>query len=118
MVKCEYCDGSNIIKNGKRYNQTRGLIQRYNCKDCNRRFMKGSVTYRMRHRRFFINYALRLRDKGYTLSQIAERIGGISRQGVLRWLQKYRLSKGENRNITRTINNKGKIYLRKFKIKI
>lgn len=35
-VRCAHCDSSNIIKRGK--NNTREYCQRYECKDCNKRF--------------------------------------------------------------------------------
>ncbi len=88
-MKCKYCSSKDVIKYGKRKSDLRGEVQIYFCKDCKRRFVKGNMTLGMRHRRFFIRRALKLRKKGMTLSQIAEDIGGITRQGIFYWIKKF-----------------------------
>ncbi|MEX0595042.1 MAG: helix-turn-helix domain-containing protein [Candidatus Paceibacterota bacterium] len=88
-MECEYCSSKKVVKHGKRYSKQRGGVQRYTCKDCGRRFVRRVKTYRMKHRRFFLDYALQLRKEGLSLSQISERVGTVSRQAVFYWVKKF-----------------------------
>ena len=87
LPACPKCKSKIITKHGTR-KTLNGSVQTFFCKKCNRKFSKKGITYRMRNNEKDIRKALWLRKKGYTLAQIAEIIGGISRQSILRWLKK------------------------------
>lgn len=121
IPSCPKCKGNNIIKHGGR-KTGRGWIQRYLCKSCKESFVgdsKKRFDYRMRTPDFEIRKAMRLRKKGYTYSQIAEVIGGVTRQTVMRWLRKYQPIKKEKISKVRKMKSRwGTEYSRKFKIKV
>jgi len=90
------------IKHGFRH--ARGIkIQRYSCKRCGYKFEKCGLTYRMRNPRWKILKAIELRNKGLSYAVIADELGGISRQTILRWLRNRRRKKNKLVNFTRTI---------------
>ena len=64
-----------------------------------------------------IEKALDLRKKGYTLSQIADELGGITRQSVHRWIHKFQ-EPIEEKTIKRKMKNQYGTYERTFKIKV
>lgn len=43
------CNSKSIKKNAKRKTKHRGIIQRYQCKECSYRFVLGEGFYRMRN---------------------------------------------------------------------
>ena len=53
MVKCKKCQSENITKRGQRKTQNRGLIQRYFCKSCNKRFVLDDGFYKKKTSKFF-----------------------------------------------------------------
>ncbi len=86
-MRCKYCYNK-TIKSGYRYN-TRGKVQRYKCKSCNKKSSNyGRYTYRMRNRRWKILEAIKLRKQGLSYAEIASKLGEISRQSVFRWMKK------------------------------
>ena len=116
---CQKCGSPNVIKNGSRPTQRRGEIQKFKCLDCGHRFSTDtSFGYRMRNQEETIKKALALRKEGNSLSKIAEKIGGnVTRQTILRWLQKYQPPQNE-KIIKIKQKNQYKEYERTFKIKI
>jgi len=82
------------IKRGWRHNM-KGRIQKFQCKRCGYKFTKAGVAFRMRAPRWKILKAIELRDKGQTLAQIANQLGGISRQTVLSWIKDRRRLKNK-----------------------
>ncbi|MFH1824216.1 MAG: hypothetical protein ABH873_03205, partial [Candidatus Firestonebacteria bacterium] len=48
-VICPNCHSTNIIKRGKRKTDNRGLIQRYGCQDCNKRFVIDDGFFKMKN---------------------------------------------------------------------
>lgn len=116
---CPKCRSKEVIKRGTRKTTGRGIVQRYACKKCNWKFSKYDLDYRMRNDIRDIRRALYLRKKGYTLSQIAEIIGGVSRQTILRWLKKYYESFPKEKIISRVMKSRwGTTYRRNFTIHI
>ena len=106
IKKCPKChvDLKKIkpTKHGFRY--ARGAkIQRYCCKRCNYRFEKCGMTYRMRNPRWKILKAIELRDKGKSYACIANELGGMSRQTILKWLRNRRRKKNKLIEFTRVI---------------
>jgi transposase-like protein len=120
MPKCPKCGSKNVIKHGTRKTLNRGVIQKFWCKKCGEvwSFRKKEIDYRMRNDIKDIRRALYLRKKGYTLSQIAEIIGGISRTSVRRWIHRFQPPEKE-KIVTRNMGSRwGGEYKRSFKIKI
>ena len=93
--RCTTCGSFNTTKRGTRKTRNRGKIQKYTCKDCGARFsFYHPQQFRMRTNIKDVKKALKLRDEGLTLSQVAKEIGGkVSRQTVLRWEQKFKKEK-------------------------
>ena len=114
--KCPKCKSSNTIKRGKRKNLERGDTQRYGCKDCDYKFIPKTKEFRMRVSETKLNRAFELRHEGYSYSQIAKKIKGVSRQTIGRWLKKYKIPLKEREVIIEQKNQFGK-YKRRFKIK-
>jgi len=80
-VSCPKCNSKNTIKRGKRKTQNRGLIQRYSCQDCNKRFVEDNGFYRMRNNPKKITCALDLFYRGLKLN------------GENKWISLIELSK-------------------------
>lgn len=116
--KCPNCESREVIKRGKRYNKTNKIVQKYQCQNCNYKFSQYDLLdYRMRNKREDIERALELRKQGKTLAQISNEIGGVTRQTIHRWLQKFQPPTEEKTAIVETKNQYGK-YKREFKIKV
>jgi len=89
-MKCPICKLTHITKRGFRYNKTTGKIQKYYCKDCDKKFII-SINYRMRHRKSAIDKALQLRREGNSYSQVCEKMNiKISRKTIMKWVLKYK----------------------------
>ena len=113
---CPKCKSTNTIKRGKRYNLERGYTQKYGCKDCGYKFTPKTKEYRMRVSETKINKAIELFNQGYSYSQIAKKVKGVSRQTICRWLKKYKVPK-KDKVIEREVKNQYGTYKRKFNIK-
>lgn len=91
--KCPLCGSFNIIKHGIRKTLNKSLIQKYECKECKRKFSDYSqIEYRMRQPRAEILKAIKLDQEGYNPSQIAGKLKSkVSRQTVWKWLQNFKV---------------------------
>src|SRR3989344_5234933 len=94
MTKCSNCKSENVIKRAKRKTLNRGLIQRYYCKDCKKRFTLNDGFYRMRNSPEKITQSLHLYFSGTSLRKTQEHLGifhshNASHMSVLRWIRKY-----------------------------
>ena len=91
LPSCPKCKSKNIIKHGLRH-CGKGIVQRYACKQCGNSFCNNpkDISYRMRGSADDIKKAVALHKKGYTLSQIAKTIGGISRTTALHWVKRFK----------------------------
>lgn len=109
-------------KRGWRYNK-KGRVQKWVSR-CGYTFTKAGVAFRMRAPRWKILEAIKLRDKGLTLSQIATQLGDVSRQTILSWIQGRRRSKNKVVVVEREIRGhlrEGKpvkTHTARFKVKI
>ncbi|MEM3803083.1 MAG: IS6 family transposase, partial [Conexivisphaerales archaeon] len=89
--QCPYCGNTtSIIRRGLRYCK-KGVIQRFYCKNCNKRFINEPDE---KHDPRIIVKGLDLYFRGLSLRQTAEHISmtehvKISYSSVLRWLRKY-----------------------------
>ena len=117
QMKCKYCCSIQAKKHGWRYAK-KGKIQRYFCSKCNKGFTKGTIAFRMRNPRWKIKKAVKLRNKGFSLSQIANEVGGVSRQTIWRWLKDIRKPRGRYKITYREMRNQYGKYKRSFRIRI
>jgi len=117
--KCPRCNSLNIKKGGIRKNGKRrkNITQRYWCKDCEYHFTPLDINFRMRNSQENIIKALKLRKQGLSLAQISEKINGVTRQTIHRWLQQYQPPTKEKEITIKQRNQYGE-YERKFKIKV
>ena len=92
-IICSKCKSDNIVKNGKRNNQS-GLLQRYLCRDCKYRFIVNFGFERSRKNPKIICAAIDLYFKGVSLRKVADHIKQfydvrIDNTSVLRWIQRF-----------------------------
>ena len=101
---CKYCDSGNLIKRGFRKNKT-GNIQKYQCKDCKKRFALNVGFEAMRYDDTIITGALQIYFSGISVRKIAdhyEMLGtDVSYKTIYNWVVKYSKSISEYlKNIT------------------
>jgi transposase-like protein len=92
-IICQKCKSSNIVKNGKRHNDS-GIIQRYLCHDCKYRFIVNIGFEHSRKNPKIICAAIDLYFKGVSLRKVADHIKQfyevkIDNTSVLRWIQRF-----------------------------
>jgi transposase-like protein len=92
-IICSKCKSSNIVKNGKRNNQS-GKLQRYLCRDCKYRFIVNIGFEHSRKNPKIICAAIDLYFKGVSLRKVADHIKQfyevkIDNTSVLRWIQRF-----------------------------
>jgi len=92
-IVCQKCKSSNIVKNGKRHNES-GTIQRYLCHDCKYRFIVNIGFEHSRKNPKIICASIDLFMKGCSLRKVADHINDfygvkIDNTSVLRWIQRF-----------------------------
>jgi len=92
-MKCPKCKNKNVIKRGKRYNNS-GTKQLYLCNDCEFTFMKKDGFEKMRYNKKHIVRAIHLHNEGLSLFQIKDHLWQhdgikVTRQAVGYWCKKY-----------------------------
>ena len=114
---CPKCKSHNVKKAGTRKNLERGDTQRFLCKNCLFHFTPKTKEYRMRVSENKLDKAFELFNQGFSYSQIANTIKGVSRQTIGKWLKKYKIPK-KDRIFEREMKSRwGTNYKRKFNIK-
>jgi putative transposase len=93
-IICPNCKSKNIIKRGLRQTKNRGKIQRYQCKDCKKRFVIDDGFFRMRNEPNKITACLDMYFRGISLRKLQEHLGvfyphNASHMTILRWVRKY-----------------------------
>ena len=93
-IKCPNCKSKNIIKRGSRPTQNRGLIQRYGCKDCNKRFVEDDGFFKMKNNPQKVTLCLDLFYKGISTRQIQSHLQAFyphnsSHKSIYQWVIKY-----------------------------
>ena len=88
------CKSKNIKRDGKRKTLNRGLIQRYKCKNCNKRFVVDNGFFRMRNSEKKITLCLDLFFRGISTRKIEEHLQFFYAQNsswvtVYSWIVKY-----------------------------
>ena len=116
--ECVSCGSREITKRGTRGTIERGVIQKYSCGICGYKFSTYDLYHRMRHSKEKIEEAIKLRKQGLSYSQIADRIEGISRQTIMRWLKKYSPPSKKVKMKRKMKDRYGGEYEREFEIKI
>jgi transposase-like protein len=91
---CPRCKNKGIKKDGKRYTQNRGFVQRYKCKKCSFRFVKEDGFYRMRNNAQKITLCLDLFFRGISTRKVQEHLKvfyphNADHSTILRWIVKY-----------------------------
>jgi len=99
-LSCRFCGSTNVIKRGKRKTENRGKIQRYLCKDCDKRFVLDDGFFRMRNSTQKITYSLDAYFRGFSLRKLQENLDVFHRHNchystILRWIRKYSLKVGK-----------------------
>jgi len=92
-IICQKCKSSNIVKNGKRHNDS-GVLQRYLCRDCKYRFIVNIGFEHSKKNPKIICAAIDLYFKGVSLRKVADHIKQfyevkIDNTSVLRWIQRF-----------------------------
>ena len=90
---CPKCKSKDVVKRGKRYNQS-GAKQRYLCNKCNSIFIKKDGFERMRFKKKDIARAIHLHNDGLSLFQIQNHLWQhdgikVSRETIREWIKKY-----------------------------
>ncbi len=93
-VKCPKCNSTNVIKRGSRPTQNRGLIQRYGCKDCNKRFVEDDGFFKMKNNPQKVTLCLDLFYKGISTRQIQSHLQAFyphnsTHKSIYQWIIKY-----------------------------
>jgi transposase-like protein len=94
IIKCPKCQSINLIKRGFRQTENRGKIQRYSCKDCDKRFVQNDGFFRMRNAPQKITLCLDLFYKGVSTRQIQSHLQAFyphnsSWVTIYKWIIKY-----------------------------
>ena len=89
---CKHYASGNIIKRGTRHNKC-GIIQKYQCKDCEKRFVLNCGFESMRYDNTVITDAMQMYFTGMLVRDIAdhyEMLGiSVSHTAIYKWITKY-----------------------------
>lgn len=93
-IICPYCKKKNIVRRGKRKTQNRGLIQRYYCKDCNKRFVVDDGFLKMKNTPQKVTLCLDLFYRGISTRKVQEHLQAFyphnsSNVSIYKWIIKY-----------------------------
>lgn len=110
MIRCPKCDSKYIVKHGTRKTQNRGLVQKYQCKDCNYKF-SNPEGWRMRNDPEYVDYALKLYSKGLSLRGVAEQLNKkyklkVAHQTIMHWVNDFEVRKEEREDFKFIIEGK------------
>jgi len=93
-IICSMCKSENIKKDGKRKTENRGLIQRYKCLECNKRFVLDDGFFRMRNSPQKITQSVDLFYRGASTRGVQGHLAmfyphNADHSTILRWIIKY-----------------------------
>jgi transposase-like protein len=93
-IKCPNCASESIIKRGQRKTQNRGLIQRYSCQDCDKRFVVDDGFFKMKNSPQKVTFCIDLFYRGVSTRQIQEHLQAFSPHNsswvsIYKWIVKY-----------------------------
>ena len=92
-MKCPFCKSSKIFKQGYRLNST-GKKQKFQCKNCEKWFVKKDGFERMRHNKKIISRAIHMHNDGLSLFQVQNHLWQhdgvkVTRKTISDWSKKY-----------------------------
>jgi len=92
-MKCPSCKSGDVVKRGKRYNNS-GVKQRFLCNKCKSIFIKKDGFERMRYKKKDIARAIHLHNDGLSLFQIQNHLWQhdgvkVTRKSISDWIKKY-----------------------------
>ena len=73
-IRCPHCNGENIVRRGQRKTQNRGIIQRYGCQDCNKRFVVDDGFFKMKNAPQKVTLCLDLFYRGISTRKVQEHL--------------------------------------------
>ena len=93
-IICPSCKAENIKKDGKRKTENRGLIQRYKCLECSKRFIQDDGFFRMRNNPQKITQSVDLYYRGASTRGVQGHLAmffphNASNVSVYNWVVKY-----------------------------
>jgi len=93
-IKCPYCKSIDIVRRGKRQTENRGLIQRYGCQDCHKRFVVDDGFFKMKNAPQKVTLCLDLFYKGISTRQVQQHLQTFyphnsSNVSIYKWIVKY-----------------------------
>jgi len=93
-VSCPFCSSAKVIRRGKRKTQNRGLIQRYGCQDCNKRFVVDDGFFKMKNAPQKVTLCLDLFYRGVSTRKVQEHLQAFyphnsSHKTIYKWIIKY-----------------------------
>jgi len=93
-VSCIFCSSNNIIKRGIRRTEHRGNVQRFGCKDCDKRFSIDDGFWKMKNHERKITLCMDLYYNGMSFRKIQEHLKAFYLKNchystAYRWIVKY-----------------------------
>lgn len=93
-IICSNCNGEHVKKDGKRKTENRGLIQRYKCLSCGKRFVQDDGFFRMRNSPLKITQSIDLYYRGASTRGVQGHLAmffphNASNVSVYKWVVKY-----------------------------
>lgn len=93
-IKCPYCNGEEIVRRGQRKTENRGLIQRYGCQNCGKRFVKDEGFFKMKNAPQKVTLCLDLFYRGVSTRKVQEHLQAFYPQNsswvsIYKWIVKY-----------------------------
>ena len=93
-IRCPHCNGENIVRRGQRKTQNRGIIQRYGCQDCNKRFVVDDGFFKMKNAPQKVTLCLDLFYRGISTRKVQEHLQAFyphnsSNVSIYKWIVKY-----------------------------
>jgi len=93
-IRCPHCDSKSVIKRGRRKTQNRGIIQRYGCQGCNKRFVIDEGFWKMKNSPQKVTLCLDLFYRGISTRKVQEHLRAFyphnsSNVSIYKWIIKY-----------------------------
>ena len=103
-ITCPECNGNETVKRGSFQTKVKGKVQRYYCKNCDKKFVPMGAFYRMRNTPEKISQSIDLFYRGVSTRKVQEHLAifhphNASNVSIYNWIIKYSkmISKFTNR---------------------
>jgi len=73
-IFCPYCNGNNVVKRGFFKTEVNGKVQRYYCRNCDKKFIPKTAFYRMRNTPKKITLCIDLFYRGISTRKVQEHL--------------------------------------------